>query len=239
MQCIARWRAIASRFLLINRFLNTKIERHQTCRRLAAPTRASRRCTYSPFRQLPLPRGMAMSVRGQLAALWLIVATATYAGAQGGTTAAITGIVSDRHGRSLAAAEIEVVNRATGFTSRVRSREDGRYNISGLEVGGPYSIIARHVGHQMRQQGNVYLRLGESLRADMQLDEEAVTLEAVVTSANEAGAWRAQTGVGTHVSDAQVHRLPTADRDLYGFLRLVPQVSTSYGPSAAGTSPRM
>ena len=182
---------------------------------------------------------MAMSVRRQLAALWLIVGTSTYAAAQGGTTAAITGIVSDRHGQSIAAAEIEVVNRATGFMSRVRSREDGRYNISGLEVGGPYSIVARHVGHQMRERGNVYLRLGQSLRADMQLDEEAVTLQAVVTSANEAGVSRAETGVGTHVSDTQVHRLPTADRDLYGFLRLVPQVATSYGPSAAGTSPRM
>jgi hypothetical protein len=177
---------------------------------------------------------------GHLAALWLILGALTSAGAQGGvTTAAISGTVSDQHGRSVAAADIEVVNRATGFTSRLRSHEDGWYVVSGLEVGGPYSVIVRRVGYQMRERNGLFLRLGQSRRADIRLDEQAVMLQSILTAANETGISRTQAGVGTLVSDANIHRLPTADRDLFGFLRLAPQVSTSYGPSAAGTSPRM
>jgi len=180
-----------------------------------------------------------MSIARPLAALCLAIGRPAYAPAQGVTTAAITGIVSNQHGHGVAAAEIDVVNRATGFSSRLRSREDGRYVVSGLEVGGPYSILVRHVGYHMGQRDSLFLRLGQSVRADIRLDEQAVMLQPVVTAASEVGISRTQAGVGTLLSDAKVHRLPTADRDLYGFLRLVPQLSTSYGPSAAGTSPRM
>src|SRR5256884_3655034 len=37
----------------------------------------------------------------------------------------------------------------------------------------------------------------------------------------------AHTGVATIVSDSALRRLPTANRDLYGFVALAPQVSTA------------
>ena len=69
-----------------------------------------------------------------LAVLAMGVAAAS-AVAQGPTTAAIGGRVVDASGRALVDVEVVVTNQATGVSMRGVSRSDGRYLVSGLEVG--------------------------------------------------------------------------------------------------------
>ena len=67
--------------------------------------------------------------------------------AQGVTTGAVSGVVTTEQGTPLEGAQIIVVNRSTGARSAGGSRADGRYYISSLEVGGPYTITVRHIGY--------------------------------------------------------------------------------------------
>src|SRR5205807_357568 len=69
--------------------------------------------------------------------------------AQGTTSAAIGGRVVDERGRGLQGVNVVVRNEATGIAMRGVSRGDGRYLVSGLEVGGPYSVMARRLGSPM------------------------------------------------------------------------------------------
>ena len=68
------------------------------------------------------------------------------ADAQGITTGAVTGTVTDSTGRPLDAVQIRIRNKATGFVTGGLTHEDGRYFVQGLEVGGPYEVIARRIG---------------------------------------------------------------------------------------------
>src|SRR5438874_2305693 len=160
--------------------------------------------------------------------------------AQGVTTASISGFVTDPSGSGVASADVEVVNRANGVSTRSRSRDGGRYTAAGLEVGGPYSVVVRRLGFLKQTRDGIFLTIGQDLRVDVALDQQAVTLQAVTSRAStDRGISRAQSGVGSFISDSAIRRLPTVNRDIYGLVRLVPQITTWYGLSAAGASPRM
>ena len=159
--------------------------------------------------------------------------------AQAATTAAISGTVRGEEGRGIARADIAVTNQATGVTTRGRARDDGHYTISGLEVGGPYSVAFRQIGYVTQTRDGLRLTLGQNLPLDAQLTQVAVVLQAIRSEAEPNDGLSRTAGSGTLLSDSALHRLPSADRDIYSFVRLVPQISTWYGLSAAGASPRM
>jgi hypothetical protein len=161
---------------------------------------------------------------------------------QGVTTAAITGVVRDERGNPVASAQVDVVNRSNGFVVRATTRDDGRYVASGLDVGGPYAIAVRRIGYARTARDSLYVTIGQTLRVDLGLVSQAVALQAITSSARADGAYGSThpvLGVGTLISDSLTHRLPISDRDIYGLVRLTPQMSTWYGLAAAGASPRV
>ena len=85
-----------------------------------------------------------------LAVLALAVGTSAFA--QGITTSAINGFVVDQSGKPVAAAAITVVNVPSGTQYTTQTRSNGQYNLSGLRVGGPYSVSVkgkRLLGHMV------------------------------------------------------------------------------------------
>ena len=163
------------------------------------------------------------------------------ADAQGITTGAVTGTVTDSGGRPLDAVQIRIRNKATGFVTGGLSREDGRYFVQGLEVGGPYEIIARRIGFQQDVRDNQYIALSQALRLDFKLGQQAAQLSGVTVVASTAADFSpSNTGTKATVSDTAIQRLPTLTRNLTDFIRLTPQVATS-GPgySGGGMSNRM
>ena len=180
-----------------------------------------------------------MSRSPTLLVIYALISTAALS-AQGVTSAAIGGVVRDDRGEAVSLADVEVLNRATGFVTRARTRPDGRYLISGLEVGGPYTVAVRHLGFARQTRDGIYLTISEAFRVDIDLTRQAVPLPTVTSMGARYNESSQRTwGVGTLISDSLIHRLPIADRDFYGLVRLVPQISTWYGLSGAGASPRM
>ena len=158
--------------------------------------------------------------------------------AQGTTSAAIAGRVLDTQGRGLSGVEVVVTNHATGIAMRVSSRAEGRYLVSGLEVGGPYSVTVRRIGSPMQTRTGLFLSLGQQLQVDLTFEQQAVRLQEVETQATRDRVFsRAHTGTEALLSDSTIHQMPVINRDLYDLVRLVPQISTWFAlaPSGAGT----
>jgi outer membrane receptor protein involved in Fe transport len=160
------------------------------------------------------------------------------AAAQGITTGAVTGVVTSDAGQPVEGAVVRITNRSTGVTTSAQTRENGRYFIQSLEVGGPYTVEARRIGFQPAVQNDVRVTLSQTTRVDLSLATQAVTLSAVTTlGATAADFSPSHQGVGTTVNDTLIRRVPTLNRDFTDLVKLTPQVitnNTGGGPSAAG-----
>jgi outer membrane receptor protein involved in Fe transport len=173
--------------------------------------------------------------RALVAAAVFSVFMAGAASAQGVTTGAIAGTVTDPQGQPVAQAAVQVTNRGTGFTTSVRTRANGQYLVQGLEVGGPYTVAVRAIGFQPFSRDNVDVNLSEATRVNAQLVAQAVELSAVtVTGTVTADFAPTRQGVATQISDTLVQRIPTFSRDFIDQLKLAPQVVYPASGAASG-----
>ena len=160
--------------------------------------------------------------------------------AQGSTTAAIGGRILDAEGVGLSGVEVVVANQATGISMRAISRGAGRYLVSGLDVGGPYSVTARRIGSPIATKSGLFLNLGQQLQVDIVLEQQAVALAGVETQAVKGRVFsRVRTGAEALLSDSLIHQMPVINRDLYDLARLAPQTSTWFSITASGANPRV
>lgn len=162
------------------------------------------------------------------------------AAAQGVTTGAITGLVTDESGKPVEGAQIQVENKSNGYKASTLTRDNGRYYIQGLEVGGPYSVQVRRLGFAMVSKDGFNVTLGQATPVDFALKTQVATLAGVeVTATKGAIISPNKTGVGTTISDTAIARLPSINRDFTDFARAAPQVSTTgNGLSGGGVNNR-
>ena len=155
--------------------------------------------------------------------------------AQGVTTGAVSGTVVAEQNQPLAEVQVRIRNASTGATAGTVTRTDGRYFIQGLETGGPYVITARHIGYAPQTKDNVYVALGQNVRADFTLLTQVAQISGVTVIATGADALisTAHKGAATTISDSTVSRLPTLNRNFTDFVALTPQISTK-GPGNSG-----
>ena len=155
--------------------------------------------------------------------------------AQGVTTGAIGGRVTDANGAPVAEVQVQVLNRATGFSRGAQTNASGRFAVLGLEVGS-YDVTARRIGFAAGTREGIRVSLSQTTQVDMELQQQAAQLSAVtIEGTNVAGALisPSRTGVSTTITDSALRRLPTLDRNFTDFARLTPQVSNS-GPGLSG-----
>src|SRR6266568_1879488 len=146
----------------------------------------------------------------------------TALGAQGVTTAAIAGVVSDSSGAPLEGARVVAVHGPSGTTYAAITRADGRFTIPGMRVGGPYRVSASRVGYRQEVQNGVTVSLGVTSDLEFRLAQASVQLEAVTVETSAAGSIFSsqRTGAATTVSTQQLAHLPTISRRVEDLLRL-------------------
>ena len=151
------------------------------------------------------------------------------------TTSEIQGIVTDSKGAPLAGATIVAEHTPTGTKYTTTSRNDGRYNLANLRIGGPYVITENYVGYTKQQIDNVTLSLGIVFKADFVTSSVTTELANVVLSATRQNKVfnNGRTGQQEIISRNQIERLPTINRSLQDFTKLEP---TSNGLSFGGRS---
>jgi len=169
-----------------------------------------------------------------LAVLWLIQGGSTPLSAQGVSTTAIRGTVRAESGGVVEGARVRVVSVATGYANDTRVR-GGSFLVQGLPTGGPYRIVVRGVGYSPQVMDSLWLTLGERQEVEFTLVAVARQLDTVRVSATDDQPLPSAGGVGTSISDSSLRRLPTLNRDMYDFVRLVPQVGSRFGLTGAGS----
>lgn len=178
---------------------------------------------------------------GALAALSLTALPAHTAAAQGTTTGAVAGSVTDSKKGPVGAAVIEVRNVSNGARASGTTRENGRYFITNLEVG-TYTVSVRRLGFAPETRENVVVSLTQAAAVDFELKEAAVQLQALTTRAAASAADFAPTRQGSQsvINDTLVRRVPNINRDVTDLARMNPQVNVngSGNVSAAGQNNR-
>jgi hypothetical protein len=168
-------------------------------------------------------------------ALALVTAASARLLAQGVTTGAVSGTVTDPTGAPIEGAQVQVRNSRTGASAGGITRSNGQFNIQGVEPDPGYSITVRRIGFEPSTRDNILVSLGQTTRSDFQLKQQSTVLETVKISAEATPVINpSKTGTGTTVGDSLLRRLPTLNRNFADFVSLVPQVSTSTGVGLSG-----
>src|SRR5262245_29423366 len=142
--------------------------------------------------------------------------------AQGVTTSAVSGIVTDTLGTPIEGATVLAVHTPSGTQYRARSRSSGAYTLPNVRVGGPYRITVTFIGFQPRSAEDVFLNLGETRRLDFRLIRVATQLTGTqIVASREVEAVR--TGAQTVVDTMQVVAMPSIKRSTRDLTRLDPR----------------
>jgi hypothetical protein len=154
--------------------------------------------------------------------------------AQGVTSAAVAGRVTDEAGAAVPSANLTLVNGSTGQRYAARTRQDGQYSFENVDVGGPYTLAVRALGFEPKTSTPFNLQLGQRFAQDLSIKRAAVEVAGVIveTSSNPLLS-AARTGAQTLISDSALRRLPTLNRAFNDFVNTSPQIVKTPG---GGTS---
>jgi len=185
-----------------------------------------------------VPEWLGSPVIAVLAVLALLAPAATTS-AQGVTTGTISGIVLNG-GQPVSAAAVIAIHLPSGTTYEAKSRNDGRFFIPGVRVGGPYSVTVTFEGgagtaFQPETQEDVIVNLGVSSDLTFNVRTIAVQETVTVTATVDPVFSSSHTGAATTVGRVEIATLPTLSGRISDVTRLTPQSS---GESFAGLDNR-
>ena len=159
------------------------------------------------------------------------------------TSAGLSGTVVGSDGRPVANQVVTITHTESGTTSRVTTDANGRYAVSGLRVGGPYTISTNG-----GSEAGVYLSVSNENAVNI-TTAGAGTASGVtsVGTVRVSGAGRqifnsTKMGSGTAVNRRTIEALPSIGGNIQDYMRLDPRVAfvdrASGSMSAGGQNPR-
>ena len=172
--------------------------------------------------------------RNVFIAIALILAFAFSLNAQV-TTSSMSGQVNDASGAVIGATVI-ATHTSSGTTYGTTTNTEGRYNLNGMRVGGPYTVVVTYVGYGKNTTNNIVLSLGENRVLNVLLSEQTSTLDEVIVTANRTKFSNEKTGAITNITNSQITSLPSVSRSILDVTRLSPYGGN--GMSFGGTDGR-
>jgi len=160
--------------------------------------------------------------------LILLMACGYLGWAQGITTSAMNGKVTDENGAPLPGATVLVVHQPTGSQYGNVTDANGFFRIANMNVGGPYKLTVTFVGYEDFVQDGIYLSLGQIFKVNAQMSQTATELQEVTVTAGGIFDGN-RTGAETSVSLDQINASPTVGRAIGDFVRFTPQARIEEG----------
>jgi len=169
--------------------------------------------------------------------------------AQGITSSALQGTVTDATGAPVVGAVVEGVHLPSATKYQTTTRGGGQFALNNVRVGGPYLVTVTLAGESKRITG-VFADLGQVTEVDVRLSESRPLLSAepfapvpgeparIVVEASQIEDELfspTRDGPSTTIFRQQIDALPSISRSLQDFTRLTPQV---VGGSVASTNNR-
>jgi hypothetical protein len=138
---------------------------------------------------------------------------------QGGATGAISGVVVDSSGASIADAEVQIMDSRTDMLARtLTAGSDGAFTVTLLPPG-TYYVLVNKPGFSQSRADNIEVRVTETTRVSMALKpgevSERVEISAQVTNVETTNATTVES-IGT----ATVRELPLATQNYQQLLSL-------------------
>jgi hypothetical protein len=152
------------------------------------------------------------------------------------TTSSMSGKVSSSTGETLPGATVIATHTPSGTNYGTISNAEGRFNLNGMRVGGPYTVEVTFIGYGSFTKSNITLSLGENYQMNVVLSEEATSLDEVVVTATRTKFSNEKTGAVTNITNSDIENLPTVSRSITDITRLSPYGGN--GMSFAGTDGR-
>ena len=137
-----------------------------------------------------------------------------------GALSEVNGIAADQSGAVLPGVTITLTEETTGLVRTVITNETGRWVVPALQPG-RYTVRAELSGFQTQNRTGVVVNVGQAVTLNLALpvgglsDQVTVTGEAPIVEVT-------QTQVGTNITGQNIDALPTAGRQQYALLQLVP-----------------
>jgi hypothetical protein len=151
-------------------------------------------------------------------------------------TSSLRGQLSGGNG-DIAGATVKLINTKTGATLTTSSSSGGAFAFSGLDVGGPYTLVVSASGFDKKTITGIYLTVGETSNLD--IDLSALDVETVVVSGvhaqGGATALVETRGLSTSFTAADIKNTPTIERDLKDIVQKTPYAFVD--PVGGGSSP--
>ena len=143
------------------------------------------------------------------------------------TEAGITGRITDVNG-FLNGTKVTVRNESTGFTQSTVTNQLGIYTFQQLPLGGPYTIIANHLGYKEQRQTDFRLNYGDEIQINFKLTN---TIDEVVVQGQGLHNRIKALGASTAITATELKKMPVNGRNFSSLIDLSP---VSRGANLAG-----
>lgn len=150
------------------------------------------------------------------------------------TTGSIYGFIKTNTGDALAGATIKVIHEPTGTVYFSQAKKAGNFGIDNINPGGPYTIEVSLLNYAKEKRSGIYLQLGESIPIDFVLILQSAVLKNItVSTVRKLTRNAGQGGTETIIGTEKISLLPSVGRNMYDYLRAVPQAELVNGNEGA------
>src|SRR6202171_5457122 len=150
---------------------------------------------------------------------------------QGGATGAISGVVVDTSGASIADAEVQIMDSRTDTLARkLTAGSDGAFTVTLLPPG-TYYVLVNKPGFSQSRADDIEVRVTETTRVSIALKPGAVS-ERVEISAQVTNVETSNATTGESIGTATVRELPLATQNYQQLLSLSSGTSSELNASA-------
>lgn len=141
--------------------------------------------------------------------------------AQGVTTAAMSGTLVDKDGRGVPGALVTATHTPTATSLTALTNNVGRFNFSGIPVGGPYTVSASLDGYTIQSLMGVQTQLGQSAEVELIAlpTNEVVQMEKFQVGGRTNDLDSNASGAGSVLSNAQINEAPTVSRSFADLIK--------------------
>lgn len=138
-------------------------------------------------------------------------------------TSGIRGVITGPTGQPAANTTVIITDTRTGRTDTVTTNAQGSFTVTGLEVGGPYTVFIDSDTWSDERIEGLTINLNQTANINVQLTAGAIE-EVVVTAAARVLSQLA-IGPSSSYSLETLENLPSIDRDIRDTIRIDPRVS--------------
>ncbi len=158
------------------------------------------------------------------------------------TTSTIEGVISAQDGTPINGAAISIVHMPSGTRSASVTNTDGAFSVSGLRVGGPYTVSIAKPGYQTQDVQDVFLQVASTFKLNTQVAQDSGQADTIVVTASKLKrSGQLQTGSASDFSAKDIAGVASISKDLRDVLRRDPLASfdpSNRSLSIAGSNAR-